>query len=81
MLSSIEPAGTAALGNRPTEAEAPVAPTKSSFSLTKTPLVCHGHTRPIVDINYSQPTPDGIFLASASKDGQPQLRTVALAIG
>jgi serine-threonine kinase receptor-associated protein len=46
----------------------------SSFKLTKSPLVCHGHTRPIVDINYSHPTPDGIFLASASKDGQPQLR-------
>jgi serine-threonine kinase receptor-associated protein len=46
----------------------------SSFKLTKSPLVCHGHTRPIVDINYSQPTPDGIFLSSASKDGQPQLR-------
>ena len=47
---------------------------QSPFTLTKTPLLCHGHTRPIVDINYSQPTPDGIFLASASKDGQPQLR-------
>ena len=46
----------------------------ASFVLTKSPLVCHGHTRPIVDINYSQPTPDGLFLASASKDGQPQLR-------
>ncbi len=76
MLSSIEPAGKAAHGNgdRPSEAEAPGASAKPSFSLTKTPLVCHGHTRPIVDINYSQPTPDGIFLASASKDGQPQLR-------
>ena len=55
----------------------PSATSAASFSLTKTPLVCHGHTRPIVDINYSQPTPDGIFLASASKDGQPQLRNAA----
>lgn len=39
-----------------------------------TPLVCHGHTRPIVDLHVSPVTPDGIFLASASKDGQPQIR-------
>lgn len=38
------------------------------------PVVCHGHTRPIVHVHCSPVTPDGIFLASASKDGQPQLR-------
>jgi serine-threonine kinase receptor-associated protein len=38
------------------------------------PLVCHGHTRPIVELEYTPVTPDGYFLASASKDGQPMLR-------
>lgn len=31
------------------------------------PLVCHGHSRPIVDLSYSPVTPDGFFLVSASK--------------
>lgn len=38
------------------------------------PAVCHGHSRPIVEVNYSHVTPDGYFLVSASKDGQPMLR-------
>lgn len=38
------------------------------------PLVCHGHSRPIVDVQYSQITNDGYFIASASKDGQPMIR-------
>lgn len=38
------------------------------------PLVCHGHSRPIVDLFYSPITPDGYFLISASKDGKPMLR-------
>mmetsp|Transcript_8839 Transcript_8839/g.15310 ORF Transcript_8839/g.15310 Transcript_8839/m.15310 type:complete len:340 (-) Transcript_8839:554-1573(-) len=38
------------------------------------PTVCHGHTRPIVDVEFSSLTPDGYFMASASKDGQPMLR-------
>uniref|UniRef100_A0A7S0YN19 Serine-threonine kinase receptor-associated protein n=1 Tax=Polytomella parva TaxID=51329 RepID=A0A7S0YN19_9CHLO len=37
-------------------------------------IVCHGHSRPIVDLNFSNLTPDGYFLASASKDGKPMLR-------
>lgn len=37
-------------------------------------LVCHGHSRPIVEISYSPITPDGYFLVSASKDGRPMLR-------
>ena len=40
----------------------------------KTPLVCHGHSRPIVGINYSPITEDGSFIVSASKDGKPMLR-------
>ncbi|GAQ83002.1 Serine/threonine kinase receptor-associated protein [Klebsormidium nitens] len=38
------------------------------------PLVCHGHSRPIVDLSYSPVTDDGFFLMSASKDGKPMLR-------
>jgi serine-threonine kinase receptor-associated protein len=38
------------------------------------PLVCHGHSRPIVDLSYSPITPDGFFLVGASKDGKPMLR-------
>lgn len=43
----------------------------------QSPLVCHGHTRPIVELCYSPITPDGYFLTSASKDGQPMLRNGA----
>ncbi|KAK9030720.1 hypothetical protein V6N11_032134 [Hibiscus sabdariffa] len=38
------------------------------------PLVCHGHSRPVVDLFYSSITPDGFFLISASKDTTPMLR-------
>jgi hypothetical protein len=31
------------------------------------PLVCHGHSRPIVNLEYSQATEDGVFLISSSK--------------
>ncbi|XP_010462771.1 PREDICTED: threonine dehydratase biosynthetic, chloroplastic-like [Camelina sativa] len=31
------------------------------------PLVCDGHSRPVVDVAYSPMTPDGFFLISASK--------------
>ena len=31
------------------------------------PLVCHGHSRPIVELDYSRMTEDGVFLISASK--------------
>lgn len=42
--------------------------------MSQKPFVCHGHSRPIVEVNYSHVTPDGYFLTSASKDGQPMLR-------
>ena len=31
------------------------------------PLICPGHSRPVVDLFYSRVTPDGCFLISASK--------------
>lgn len=39
------------------------------------PLVCHGHSRPVVDLFYSPVTPDGFFLISASK-GKPSLSSI-----
>ncbi|XP_062520395.1 serine-threonine kinase receptor-associated protein-like [Corticium candelabrum] len=38
------------------------------------PLSCSGHTRPVVDLDFSDVTPDGSFLISACKDGKPMLR-------
>lgn len=39
------------------------------------PLTCSGHTRPVVDIQFSSITPEGkYFLVSACKDGNPMLR-------
>eukprot|EP00127_Corallochytrium_limacisporum_P001414 Clim_evm36s55 gene=Clim_evmTU36s55 len=40
----------------------------------QTPLTCHGHTRPVVDLDYSDTTEDGFFIISACKDGLPMLR-------
>lgn len=41
------------------------------------PMVCHGHSRPIVDLQFSPVTKDGVFIVSASKDGKPMLRNGA----
>lgn len=38
------------------------------------PLVCPGHNRGIVELQYSPPTPGGTFLVSACLDGTPMLR-------
>lgn len=39
------------------------------------PLTCSGHTRPVVDIQFSSITPQGnYYLISACKDGSPMLR-------
>jgi hypothetical protein len=40
--------------------------------------VCHGHSRPVVDLFYSPVTPDGYFLISASK-GKP-IRSLFLGV-
>jgi len=36
-------------------------------SLKQTPLTCSGHTRPVVYLSFSDITPFGYFLISASK--------------
>ncbi|CAI7800785.1 unnamed protein product [Closterium sp. NIES-54] len=46
----------------------------SAAAAAQAPLVCHGHSRPIVEIAYSPVTDDGFFLISASKDGKPMIR-------
>jgi len=38
------------------------------------PLICSGHSRPVVDIAYSPITADGFFLISGCLDGKPMLR-------
>jgi len=43
-------------------------------TLKQTPISCAGHTRPVVDLNFSGLTPHGYFLISACKDGLPMLR-------
>lgn len=43
-------------------------------TLRQTPLTCSGHTRPVVDLAFSDITPHGYFLISACKDGKPMLR-------
>lgn len=42
--------------------------------LRQTPLTCSGHTRPVVQLAFSDITPFGYFLISACKDGNPMLR-------
>jgi serine-threonine kinase receptor-associated protein len=43
-------------------------------SVRQLPLVCPGHNRGIVELQYSPPTPEGTFLISACIDGTPMLR-------
>jgi len=46
----------------------------SEGTTRQTPLTCTGHTRPVVDLNFSKSTQDGFFILSACKDGKPMLR-------
>lgn len=48
--------------------------TPANTSSRQTPLTCTGHTRPVVDLDFSNTTQDGFFLLSACKDGKPMLR-------
>lgn len=46
----------------------------SSTTLRQIPITCNGHTRPVVDLRYSEITPYSYFIISACKDGKPMLR-------
>ncbi|KAH8030954.1 hypothetical protein HPB51_012422 [Rhipicephalus microplus] len=53
----------------------PAAFEKNMAGLRQTPLTCSGHTRPVVDLCFSQLSPTGAYyLISACKDGKPMLR-------
>ncbi|CAG0916841.1 unnamed protein product [Notodromas monacha] len=46
----------------------------ASSSLRQTALTCSGHTRPVVDLAFSDITESGYYLISACKDGKPMIR-------
>ena len=46
----------------------------STTTLRQIPITCSGHTRPVVDLRFSDITPYSYFLISACKDGLPMLR-------
>ncbi|XP_057314816.1 serine-threonine kinase receptor-associated protein-like [Hydractinia symbiolongicarpus] len=46
----------------------------SNMAAKQIPLTCPGHTRPVVDLGFSEVTQHGYFLISACKDGKPMLR-------
>ena len=43
-------------------------------TVSQAPLVCPGHSRGVVQVSYSNVTPDGLFLISACLDGKPMIR-------
>jgi len=43
-------------------------------SAKSVPLLCRGHSRPVVDLSFSHESSDGFFLASACLDGKPMIR-------
>lgn len=43
-------------------------------NLRQIPITCNGHTRPVVDLRFSDVTPYSYFIISACKDGKPMLR-------
>lgn len=46
----------------------------TTSSIRQMPMVCPGHNRGIVELQYSPPGPEGVFLMSACLDGTPMLR-------
>jgi len=46
----------------------------STTTLRQVPITCNGHTRPVVDLRFSDVTKYSYFLISACKDGIPMLR-------
>lgn len=51
------------------------ASSSTSSSMKQVPIVCSGHTRPVVDLAFSKVTAnDTFYLISACKDGKPILR-------
>ena len=49
-------------------------------SLRQTPLTCSGHTRPVVFLSFSDITPFGYFLISASKGEAEKLINNVIAL-
>ncbi|CAF0740896.1 unnamed protein product [Brachionus calyciflorus] len=43
-------------------------------NLRQIPITCSGHTRPVVDLRFSEITPYSYYIISACKDGLPMLR-------
>ncbi|EPS37904.1 hypothetical protein H072_8512 [Dactylellina haptotyla CBS 200.50] len=57
----------------PTPQKSP-SPVQSATPARIVPLTCHGHSRPVTHLSFSQFVDDNYFLISACKDGNPMLR-------
>ncbi|KAF3903656.1 Beta-TrCP [Arthrobotrys entomopaga] len=57
----------------PQKSPSPIQTSKPSAARI-VPLTCHGHSRPVVHLSFSQFVDDTYFLISACKDGNPMLR-------
>ncbi|KAJ6260703.1 hypothetical protein Dda_4932 [Drechslerella dactyloides] len=59
----------------PTPQKSPSPVQSSTMSTARiVPLTCHGHSRPVTHLSFSQFVDDSYFLISACKDGNPMLR-------
>ncbi|RVD82413.1 uncharacterized protein DFL_006840 [Arthrobotrys flagrans] len=57
----------------PTPQKSP-SPVQATSTARIVPLTCHGHSRPVTHLSFSQFVDDNYFLISACKDGNPMLR-------